>query len=114
MRIIRGTPSELCGYARPHSQREILGQISEEIEPDVFRYKTMMAVAIQSMIKLSVASLEDVARDGDASSRTESKLGGQFLTPKHETIPTLEARLGLQLLTRTTRSVAPTKVGDAC
>ena len=51
-----------------------------------------------------------VAREGSFT-RAAAKLGVSQPALSH-TITTLEARLGVRLLTRTTRSVAPTEAGE--
>lgn len=53
-----------------------------------------------------------VAREGSFT-RAAAKLEVTQSALSH-TIRSLEARLGLRLLTRTTRSVAPTEAGSAC
>jgi DNA-binding transcriptional LysR family regulator len=57
-----------------------------------------------------LAAFAAVAREQNFT-RAAAKLGVSQ-SALSQTIRTLEARLGLRLLTRTTRSVAPTEVGD--
>jgi DNA-binding transcriptional LysR family regulator len=57
-----------------------------------------------------LASCAAVAREQNFT-RAAAKLGVSQ-SALSQTIRTLEARLGLRLLTRTTRSVAPTEVGE--
>src|SRR6478735_9974730 len=57
-----------------------------------------------------LAAFASVAREGSFT-RAAAKLG---VSPSalSQTIRNLEARMGLRLLTRTTRNVAPTEAGD--
>ena len=57
-----------------------------------------------------LAALIAVARE-TSFTRAAKQLGVSQSAPS-QTIRTLEARLGLRLLTRTTRSVAPTEAGE--